>query len=239
MSINRFYLLLKFWHFCDNTIGDVTDRLRKLRDICAAILARFQKVYTPSKALSVDEAMVLWRGRLVFRQYIPGKKHKFGIKLYLLCEPSGYVLNCLVYCGKNDVFSGMGHSESVVMTLMQNYLYRSHELYTDNFYTSIPLAEALLNCKTHLCGTLRRNRKHLPEAVLSAKLERGQTVTRLSGQILITKWQDKREVLMLSTFHSAQTKQAPKLNRRKEPVMKPESVLSYNIGMGEWIDATS
>lgn len=51
-----------------------------------------KEVYEPSKNLSLDESMVLWRGRLVFRQYIKNKQHKYGVKSYLLTEPWGFYI---------------------------------------------------------------------------------------------------------------------------------------------------
>jgi len=172
MQHDRFELILKFWHYCNNEELTENDRLFKLRRISEMLISRFQAVYTLERNVSIDESMVLWRGRLRFRQFIPGKRHKYGVKLYLLCEPSGYVYNLLVYCGKMDPISGLGHAETVVMKLMDNILDRGHMLYTDNFYTSVPLAQQLLNRQTYLCGTLRKNRKHLPEAVVSAKLKK-------------------------------------------------------------------
>ena len=44
--------------------------------------------------------MIPWRGRLSFCQYIPGKVHKYGVKLYKLCTVKGYTWNLKVYCGK-------------------------------------------------------------------------------------------------------------------------------------------
>lgn len=141
MPRNRFELLFKFWHFADNSAAEHGDRLSKLKGIQDSLLHRFQSVYYPAKQLYIDEAMVLWRGRLVFRQYIPGKRPKYGVKLYLLCESSGYVVNALVYCGKSDAMSGFGHSEAVVLKLMEKYMDVGHELFVDNFYTSVPLAK--------------------------------------------------------------------------------------------------
>jgi hypothetical protein len=40
--------------------------------------------------LAVTETMVPFRGRLLFRKYIPGKTHKYGIKLLKLCGTNGY-----------------------------------------------------------------------------------------------------------------------------------------------------
>ena len=57
--------------------------------------------------------------------------------------------------------SGLGHAKTVVLKLMEKLLNRGNALYVDNFYTSVPLAKALLNRKTLICVTLKKNRKHL------------------------------------------------------------------------------
>ena len=231
MPRDRFELLLRFWHFCNNEVAVEGNRLFKLKNICDALLKRFQALYTPGKEVSIDESMVLWRGRLIFRQYIPGKRHKYGVKLYMLCEHTGYVWNVLVYCGKMDPISGFGHAETVVLKLMEKLLDRGHALYVDNFYTSVPLAEALLNRKTLLCGTVRKNRKHLPKKVISTKLKKGQHIAEKKGLIVFEKWQDKREVLMLSTHHSGKMVESTRRSRLGNKKKKPESVLSYNTYM--------
>jgi len=41
--------------------------------------------------------MLLWKGRLLFWQYIKNKKNKYGIKFFELCTPDGYVLNAEIY----------------------------------------------------------------------------------------------------------------------------------------------
>jgi len=79
MIQDRFELLLKFWHFCNNDKQVEGDRLFKLRNICDLLISQFQSVYTPEKEVSIDESMVLWCGRLIFRQYMPGKRHKYGV----------------------------------------------------------------------------------------------------------------------------------------------------------------
>ena len=231
MQCDRFELILKFLHYCNNEELTENDRLFKLRRISEMLISRFQAVYTLERNVSIGESMVLWRGRLRFRQFIPGKRHKYGVKLYLLCEPSGYVYNLLVYCGKMDPISGLGHAETVVMKLMDNILDRGHMLYTDNFYTSVPLAQQLLNRQTYLCGTLRKNRKHLPEAVVSAKLKKGDVVARRSKEIVVSKWKDKRDVLMLSTMHAGKIVEGRKRNRHGELIRKPDCILDYNDHM--------
>jgi len=38
----------------------------------------------------VDQVIVKFQGRVIFRQYIPKKRKSFGIKIYKLCDESGY-----------------------------------------------------------------------------------------------------------------------------------------------------
>ena len=114
---------------------------------------------------------------------------------------------------------------------MEKLLDRGHALYVDNFYTSVPLAEALLNRKTLLCGTVRKNRKHLPKKVISTKLKKGQHIAERKGRMVFEKWQDKREVLMLSTHHSGKMVESTRRSRLGNKKKKTESVLSYNTYM--------
>ena len=58
-----------------------------------------REIYVPDKDLSLDGSMMLWRGRLIFRQYIKNKRHKYGVKFYELCESDGIVLRVSIYSG--------------------------------------------------------------------------------------------------------------------------------------------
>ncbi|XP_060845755.1 piggyBac transposable element-derived protein 4-like [Rhopalosiphum padi] len=162
MSRNRFELLLRFWHFSDNKKAPEGDRIYKIHNIIDKIVNRFQNVMEPGEVLAVDETMVPFRGRLLFRQYIPGKAHKYDVKLFKLCGTNGYTYNVQVYGGKSQV-DGKRLGCRVVLDLSRRYLNMGRTMVTDNFYTSITLANELLTNDTHLVGTLRSNRVKLPE----------------------------------------------------------------------------
>jgi len=50
----------------------------------------FSKLYSSSENLAIDEVIVLCKGRVIFRKYMP-KKHKcLGIKIYKLYNPTSY-----------------------------------------------------------------------------------------------------------------------------------------------------
>ena len=103
MRRDRFLLLLKFLHFADNRQYNPNDpghdKLYKLREIINMIKRRCPAVYYPGKYLSMDESLVLFKGKLTFKQYITSKRSRFGIKLYQLCTASGILLDFLVYHG--------------------------------------------------------------------------------------------------------------------------------------------
>jgi hypothetical protein len=123
--------------------------------------------------------MVLWRGRLRFRQYIKGKRHKFGIKLYVLCEPKGIALKIIMYTGSADPeLSGSQHTVKVVLALLADKLDSGHSVFMDNFnyYNSVNLTKELLKRNTYVTGTLRSNRKNNPAQVIKKKLKKEDKV---------------------------------------------------------------
>ncbi|XP_063628187.1 piggyBac transposable element-derived protein 4-like [Cydia splendana] len=233
MSRDRFLALLKYWHFSDDSNSE-NDKIHKFREVYTMLMTQFKDVLKPGKVLVVDESMVPWRGRLHFRQYIKNKSHRYGVKLYKVCTPEGYTLNVIVYTGKNEGENQreMNHGQNVVMKLLKDYENEGRIVIADNFYSSIGLAEALLDLKTFYCGTLRSNRKGLPKTVISTKLKKGNITGKMNKKgIRVLKWVDKRPVLMMSTCtdHDTTLKSTGKKRRgTDEEVLKPACVLTYN-----------
>ena len=50
----------------------------------------------------MDEVTVKFKGRVIFRQYIRKKRKCFGIKIYKLCDESGYTYDMRVYLGRDS-----------------------------------------------------------------------------------------------------------------------------------------
>lgn len=230
MSRDRFLLLLRCIHFCNNETVDKKDRLCKIRNLLDITNKNFQTVLTPGRILVIDESMVPFQGRLLFKQYIPNKTHPYGIKLYKLCTVDGYTSNLIVYSGKTEKKSEMAHSEQIVHDLL-NYLIPKdgHYLYADNFYSSLTLAEALYKKNIIYCGTLRSNRKGVPKS-LPAKMKKGDICGLQKGCLRVIKWMDKRPVMMLSTdaTHTAECVATGKRTRQGDDVLKPKVITDYN-----------
>lgn len=147
--------------------------------------------------LSLDESLLLFRGRLSFRQYIKNKKARYGIKFYFVCTKDGYVLNMQIYSGRSE--GGLSKIETLVTSLLEPYLDRGHHIFMDNFYNSVGLSKKLLRRKTHTTGTLRANRRNNPKELTKLKLKKGEHKWRRCGKVYVSKWRDRREVLCLTT----------------------------------------
>ena len=125
-----------------------------------------QEIYIPEKSVSVDESLLLWKGRFLYKQYIPNKRSRFGIKFYELCESSsGYLWNLEMHCGKleHDQFgtfapSHFKMSERIVLHLSENLLDLGYKIVCDNWFSSQKLAEYLVLRNTLMLGTIRANR---------------------------------------------------------------------------------
>ncbi|KAF9796765.1 hypothetical protein SFRURICE_012616, partial [Spodoptera frugiperda] len=72
------------------------------------LTVNFRKIYNAGEELSLDESLLLFRGRLHFRQYIKSKKARYGIKFFELTTSDGYVLNVKMYSGKETTEQDMG-----------------------------------------------------------------------------------------------------------------------------------
>ena len=57
---------------------------------------------------------------------------------------------------------------------MEGFLHKGHYVYIDNRYTSIEVCNVLNNTTTDVVGTLRRDCKGLPDAVVKKKLKHRQ-----------------------------------------------------------------
>ena len=142
MSRNRFQLLLSVLHFSNNETAESGNRLAKIQPLIDMLQINFQNLFCPEEDIVIDKALVPWKGRLTFSQYIPNKTHRHGVKLFKLCSLAGYTWSVKVYSGK----SSAGEREivlakTVCKELMKDLVDQGRTLHVDNFYTSYDLAQ--------------------------------------------------------------------------------------------------
>ncbi|XP_065645481.1 piggyBac transposable element-derived protein 4-like [Hydra vulgaris] len=226
MPRNKFQLMLRFWHFINNEDSG-SGRLCKINGLLDHLNNTMDNIYCPNKNISIDESMMLWKGRLVFRQYVKNKSHKYGIKFYELCESDGIVLKLKIYSSETTLGKHLlGQTGAIVLDLMEKIPAKRYHLYTDNFYNSFELTKHMINQKTYICDTLRTDRKSNPKDYTKAKLKQGDVIIRSREGVVVAKWKDKRDVLMINNLHSLLMIELT--NRRGEKKMKPNVIKDYN-----------
>ena len=91
---------------------------------------------------------------------------------------SGYTCNFNIYtCKGSTPSSEQSLSFDVVMKLVAPFEFQGYELFTDNFYSSPSLFDALLEVGIHVTGTLCTNHTGVPESVVQVKQELMKTKT--------------------------------------------------------------
>ena len=113
-------------------------------------------------------------------------------------------------------------------------------MYCDNYYTSPSLCKCLLTLGFDFCGTVRLDKRNIPETFKKAAPKKGEIVTY---QVFGLKWKDKRVVSMLSTIHDdsmiSKERQSREVSGGVETIQKPAVVEEYNQYMGGVDKATS
>ncbi|KAL8582146.1 hypothetical protein ACOMHN_004065 [Nucella lapillus] len=180
MSRNRFEAILMAFHLNDNTQNLPRDdpgyKLFKIQPLLSKLQDRFAAVYHPRQNLSIDESMMPWRGRVGFRQFIPSKPVRYGIKMYLYCESdSPYVCRMEIYCGRRWGQREKDHGPNVVKWFSENFHGKGHTIFIDSFFSSVGLFRELGMMGTTATGTIRKDRRGLPTQLGEKKLQKGQT----------------------------------------------------------------
>lgn len=201
MTRNRYLQILRYLHFQNNE-EIINHSLKKIKPIIDDLQEKFSRSIIPGKNLCIDESLLLWKGRLKFKQYIPLERNRFGIKIFELVDcTTGFVLGFVIYTGVDTDYEkfDLGITGDIVAHFLKPYFNKGHILYIDNWYSSPQLAEFLHNHDTGMYGTVKANRKGLPK--FNTKLERGEIEAAHNLIWLAMKWKDKKDVYMIISAH--------------------------------------
>ena len=115
------------------------------------------------------------------------------------------------------------------MTLIEPYFGRGYNITMDNFFTSVELAQKLLDRRTSLVGTLRLNRKEIP---VSSKMATHDSVFYSCDSLNLVKYQAKptKTVVVLSTLHKGAACQTDGKKARISPLLQRKQVRSGHAG---------
>ena len=244
---DRFFELHRYLHFADNsTLASPRSpeyKLGKVQPVIDSLSQSFQEVYSPGKNVSVDEAMIPFKGRSSLKQYMPKKPVRRGIKVWALADSeNGYIANFQVYTGKHGDSTEKGLGAKVVKHLTSPYVNSCRHVYFDNFFTGIDLLLDLERSQLYRCGTVRTNRKGFPSelkpVVKKGMKERGDSKTVQSVQsenLTVSVWQDNKPVTVVATNSDPTVEEQVSRKQRDGSSLSvscPQSIVLYNNNMG-------
>ena len=97
--------------------------MEKLTNVFDKLNKAYAKFYNHSEHLAVDEVIVKFKGTVIFKQYIPKKRKCFSIRIYKLCDESGYTYDMRAYLGRNShsATEGMTATHTTVRHLTSRF----------------------------------------------------------------------------------------------------------------------
>ena len=125
ISQKRFLFLVHCLRFDDSTTRAqrrADDKLAQIRNIYDKFVAACEANYTPGTGCTVDESLLGFRGRCSFRQYIPNKPSKYGIKVYVLADSKTfYSVSSKVYMGADTHAPGLPVPTQAVLECFRQF----------------------------------------------------------------------------------------------------------------------
>jgi Transposase IS4 len=202
---HRFLALLSSLRFSDEASAEAAaaDPLHKLRQLLDTLAARAQQYFYPGKHLTVDEAMVAFKGRSSMRQHIAKKKSPTGFKVWTLVDSAtNYVYSFDVFAGRKEGRREEGLTAQIVLKLcspLDSFCW--HLVVMDSYFSSVALFRQLLARGFYALGTARHSRRDFPKELLDEVKQcgRGEWAWRQAGEMAAVSWMDKKPVNLLST----------------------------------------
>lgn len=237
MGVNRFRFLLQNLRFDDVDSEDRqqrkdVDRLYCFREFFEDFSRRCKENYSHSAYVTIDEMLPNFRGKCSFRVYMPKKPGKFGIKVWAVTDSKTFYTSSLeVYISKQHrgPFWVSTSTRDVVNRIVSHIEGTGRNITCDNFFTSLPLAEDLLQKKLTLVGTIRKNKSAIPyELITDDKENRRPTKSSmfaftLNETLVSYKATEKKFVLLLSTLH-----EDDEIDEASGDDFKPSIITFYN-----------
>lgn len=196
LSRTRYKKITENLHLRDNSTAPPKnsprhDKLYKLRTVIDTLNEVFQNQTSNSSNQSIDECMVKFKGRSSLKQYMPKKPIKRGFKIWARCDATtGYLYQFEVYVGKGDSIENEGLGYNVVWKLCQNVPPNTLVAF-DNFFTSCNIMDDLYLNDIFVVGTVRINRKDLPEILKKSdkqnKLKKNEFASITAGPLTAIK----------------------------------------------------
>uniref|UniRef100_A0A3P8S7B4 PiggyBac transposable element-derived protein domain-containing protein n=1 Tax=Amphiprion percula TaxID=161767 RepID=A0A3P8S7B4_AMPPE len=230
MSRNRFQGIMRHLRFDDRSTRSErakTDKFAAISGVWGSFVTNCITSYNPGRHITIDEQLFPSKTRCCFLQYIATKPGKFGIKFWVAYDlKSKYICNVLPYLGKDPSRPSEERlSENVVMRLMEPFLDTGRNVTTDNFFTSLSLAQRLLSRKTTILGTVNKIRREIPHS--ARQTDRNEFTTQVCCKSF--RWFYVYCVIVFSTTGATLTVYAPKRKKIVYILSSMHIAVFYNM----------
>jgi len=171
MKVSTILRVLRFDNAQSRRHHRSPDKLQPIREVFETLDSNLRDSYTCGPSMTVDEQLVCFGGRCPFKQYIPSKPGKYGIKIWTICDfTCYYAWKMQVYTGKDPGSAReTNQGTRVVLDVVEDIENSGRNITCDNFFTNLSLARKLLQKKLTLVGTMRKNNPELPMEFTVAK----------------------------------------------------------------------
>lgn len=237
MSYNRFLLLLRALRFDEaNTrqMRRAVDKLAPIRKVFDEFVRRCKDCYSVSEYVTIDEMLESFRGRCSFRQYMPNKPAKYGIKVFAMVDARMfYTTNMEVYVGKqpDGPFVLDTRPAAVVSRLVEPIRGSGRNVTIDNWFSSVPLVNQLVREENlTVVATLRKNKTELPpEIVITKQRPPNSSLFAFTEDCMVVSYvpRKNRNVILISSMHDSD-----EIDGTTGDLCKPSAVSFYNLTKG-------
>ena len=236
MSVSKFRFLQYHIIFDDKSTRNErpkSDKLAPMREVFQMLIKKCQECCSISSYAIIDEKLKAFRGRCGFRQHIPSKPNKYGIKIFALVDSSTY------YTSYMKVFVGLqpegpyrvsNSPGDVVERLCSQILGTGRNTTIGNWFTSYELAQTMLKKNITLVRTLRKNKRQIsPQFVSNKNRSPNTSLFGFGDNCTLVSYipRKNKNVLLLLTMHRDN-----KIDENTGVQQKPEIVTFYNATKG-------
>ena len=206
------------------------------------------------RMVCVDKQIIPFKDSSSLKQYMPNKPHKYGYKVFVLCNSKDIIHNFELYTGKISPSKNCAHleaSSNIVVKLAEAILSdKNFLMYYDYWFMSLILLCHLAKHSIICVGTIRANQlpgcNLLPDKDLK-KIGHGaynkKAYVSDNTTVRTIKWLDSKSVTLLTTFDSATPvttiKRFDQKFKKKIDVACPRAIDTYNKFMGrvDWLNS--
>ncbi|XP_050512449.1 piggyBac transposable element-derived protein 4-like [Diabrotica virgifera virgifera] len=201
------------------------DKLAAIREIWEKWVENLPKFFNPDENVTIDEQLVAFRGRCPFKQYIPSKPAKYGIKIWVLCDSNtSYAIKLQIYTGKEAGAAPERNQGMRVVCDLSSDL-KGQNITCDNFFTSYNLGQFLLKRKITMLGTIRKNKPELPTQIVNKEVHSSSFYFTQDTTVVNYIPKKNKNVVLMSTLHRGKA-----ISDRNDK--KPQIILDYNSTKG-------